>query len=338
MSGEARKTVLVTGCAGFVGSFLCARLLCEENLRVVGLDNMYSYYDIELKRERLAMVQEAASGSFELVRADVDDADAVEEVFATYQPDVVVHLAAQAGVRYSLEAPRVYVKANVSGFLNVLEACRNHPVKHLVYASSSSVYGLNEKTPFSEQDKTDRPASLYAATKKAGELMAHAYANTFGVPSTGLRFFTVYGPMGRPDMAYYKFALLMKAGKPIQIYNGGNMLRDFTYVGDVVEGIRLVVARALEEPAGEEPVCRLYNLGHGSPVRLMDFVSTLEERLLAHGVISEPPVHELLPMQPGDVTQTYADTSAFQRDFGFVPQTSYEEGLDRFAEWFSKHE
>lgn len=330
-------TVLVTGAAGFVGASLCRELLRTTQLAVVGYDDLNDYYDVALKRERLAMVREAAGegGRFTFVQAGLEDAEALNRVFAEHNPQLVVNLAAQAGVRWSIDHPRAYVDANLVGFFNVLEACRNNDVRHLIYASSSSVYGKSAKTPFGEDDMTDEPVSLYAATKKADELLAHSYTQLFGFPATGLRLFTVYGPAGRPDMAYFKFALKMAAGEPIQLYNHGDMLRDFTYIDDVVHGIILVIEQALTRRPSK--LHRVYNLGHGNPVELREFVQTLENRLRAHGVIDRPADIELLPLQPGDVLQTYADTSKFQRDFGFAPSTGLFDGLDAFAAWFAEY-
>jgi UDP-glucuronate 4-epimerase len=341
MGLAADKTVLVTGAAGFIGAFACRRLLAETGARVVGFDNMNDYYDVSLKEERLRMLEDASSessGGFVFVRGDLADVPAVDELFYAHHPDIVVNLAAQAGVRYSLDNPRAYIDSNVSGFLNILEACRasmtgEHPVEHLVYASSSSVYGDTCEPPYSEEQRTDEPVSLYAATKKADELMAHAYAHLYGVPATGLRFFTVYGPMGRPDMAYFKFAEKMRAGNPIQVYNNGDMLRDFTYIDDVVTGVAAVLGHV---PAPDERGVRhkVYNIGNSAPVRLLDFIDTLERVLLEEGAILGPVARELLPMQPGDVYQTCADTSALQRDFGFAPGTPLEDGLRAFARWY----
>ena len=332
---DERGTVLVTGAAGFIGANLCRELLNATQLDVVGYDNLNDYYDISLKHERLDMVRTAAgeSGRFSFVQAGLEDAEALEQVFDERAPRLVVNLAAQAGVRWSIDHPRAYVDANLMGFFNILEACRNHPVEHLVYASSSSVYGMNSKTPFCEDDMTDAPVSLYAATKKSNELLAHSYTQLYGFPATGLRFFTVYGPAGRPDMAYFKFARKMAAGEPIELYNHGDMLRDFTYVDDVVHGIMLVIEQVLRQRP--EQLHRVYNLGHGDPVELREFVQTLEDRLRAHGVVDGPTKVELLPMQPGDVLQTYADTSKFQRDFGFAPATDLRDGLEAFAAWFA---
>lgn len=346
--------VLVTGAAGFIGAFLCRRLL-EDGIEVVGFDNMNSYYDVGIKQDRLRMLAEVAGGSaedastdgfsvgnFEFVRGDLADAVAVNTLFEEHNFDVVVNLAAQAGVRYSIENPRAYVDSNLVGFFNILEACRNHPVKHLVYASSSSVYGGNEKVPFSEEDRVDSPVSLYAATKKSNELMAHAYSKLYSIPSTGLRFFTVYGPMGRPDMAYFGFTNKLIKGDTIKIFNMGDCKRDFTYVDDIVEGVRRVMDTPPVVKTGADglPMAahRVYNIGNSSPESLLDFVDTLQRVLVEEGVL--PPDYdfeahrELVPMQPGDVPVTYADTSALECDTGFKPSTPLEEGLRKFAKWY----
>ena len=330
--------ILVTGAAGFIGAFLVKRLLETTDAEVVGLDNVNSYYDPGIKEDRLRMLREAdGEGRFSFVRGDLCDAALVERLFAENGFDCVVNLAAQAGVRYSIDNPRAYVESNLVGFYNVLEACRHHPVGHLVFASSSSVYGGNEKVPFSETDPVDHPVSLYAATKKSNELLAHAYSKLYGIPSTGLRFFTVYGPMGRPDMAYFKFADTLRAGGTIKIYNMGDCRRDFTYIDDIVEG----VARVMERPpadCGTGARYRVYNIGNSQPVQLLDFVDALQRRLVEEGVL--PPgfdfdAHkELVPMQPGDVVATWADTSELERDFGFRPSTPLESGLREFARWY----
>ena len=337
------KTVLVTGAAGFIGAFTCKHLLDWTDARIVGFDNMSDYYDVSLKEDRLRMVGAAgevpAGNRFTFIRGDLADSAAVEMVFDEYLPDIVVNLAAQAGVRYSLEDPRTFIDSNIVGFLNVLEACRaslanGHPVGHLVYASSSSVYGNGCEPPFSEDQRTDGPISLYAATKKSDELMAHAYAKLYGIAATGLRFFTAYGPMGRPDMAYFKFAEKMREGKPIQIYNNGDMLRDFTYIDDIVAAIAAVIGTA-SQPDGDGVRHKVYNIGNSTPVRLLEFVDILERLLLEEGAIAAPAERELLPMQPGDVYQTCADVSALQRDFGFAPNTPLEAGLREFARWYA---
>ena len=331
------KSVLVTGATGFVGAFLCKRLLEEGRCDVVGFDNMNSYYDPGIKEDRLEMLRRMdGDGRFTFVRGDLIDAGLVERLFSECGFDVVVNLAAQAGVRYSIDNPRAYVDSNLVGFFNVLEACRHHPIKHLVFASSSSVYGGNEKVPFSEADQVDHPVSLYAATKKANELMAHAYSKLYGIPCTGLRFFTVYGPMGRPDMAYFKFADTLRAGGTIQIYNMGDCRRDFTYVDDIVEGVVRVMGRAPED-CGTGARYKVYNIGNSEPVQLLEFVDTLQHVLVEEGVLPEDydfAAHrELVPMQPGDVHCTCADTSALQRDFGYRPSVSLHEGIRRFYEW-----
>ena len=344
------RRVLITGAAGFIGAFLARRLMEATDDEVVGLDNLNSYYDPGIKLARLEMVRGAATanggeGRFSLVRGDLADAALVERTLAGGGFDVVVNLAAQAGVRYSIDNPRAYVESNLVGFFNVLEACRHHPVSHLVYASSSSVYGGNVKVPFSEEDRVDSPVSLYAATKKSNELMAHAYSKLYSVPATGLRFFTVYGPMGRPDMAYFKFADTLRAGGTIRIYNMGDCRRDFTYVDDIVEGVSRVMARPPEVRTGADglPLAahRVYNIGNSHRESLLGFVDTLQRTLVEEGVLPADydfPAHrELVPMQPGDVPVTYADTSALERDFSFRPSTPLEEGLKRFARWYREY-
>ena len=332
------KKILVTGAAGFIGAFLVKRLLETTDAHIVGLDSVNSYYDPGIKEDRLRMLREAdGEGRFSFVRGDLCDAALVERLFAENGFDVVVNLAAQAGVRYSIDNPRAYVESNLVGFFNVLEACRHHPVGHLVFASSSSVYGGNEKVPFSESDPVDHPVSLYAATKKSNELLTHAYSKLYGIPSTGLRFFTVYGPMGRPDMAYFKFADTLRAGGTIKIYNMGDCRRDFTYIDDIVEGVARVMARPPAD-CGTGARYKVYNIGNSQPVQLLDFVDTLQRCLVGEGVL--PPgfdfeAHkELVPMQPGDVVATYADTSELERDFGFRPSTPLEVGLREFARWY----
>jgi UDP-glucuronate 4-epimerase len=339
------SSVLVTGAAGFVGAFLCKRLLAEASAQIVGFDNMSEYYDVGIKEDRLRMLREANGGfdndadagnaadRFTFIKGDLADADAVNAVFERCQPSVVVNLAAQAGVRYSIENPRAYVDSNLIGFFNILEACRRYPVEHLVFASSSSVYGANEKVPYSVDDKVDNPVSLYAATKKSNELMAHAYSKLYDIPCTGLRFFTVYGPMGRPDMAYFKFTDKMIRGEPIQIYNKGDMYRDFTYIDDIITGVVDVMGR-VPNATSDGARYKIYNIGNSKPESLEYFVKTLELVLIEEGVIDKPVEHELLPMQPGDVYQTYADVSDLERDFGFKPSTPLEEGLRRFAKWY----
>ena len=338
------KIVLVTGAAGFIGCNLCKQLLNNvEGITVIGLDNMNDYYDVRIKEERLAGLQ--AYDNFEFVKVNLADKPLIDQLFAEYKPQVVVNLAAQAGVRYSITNPGAYIEANLIGFYNILEACRNNPVEHLVYASSSSVYGSNKKVPYSTDDKVDNPVSLYAATKKSNELMAHAYSKLYNIPSTGLRFFTVYGPAGRPDMAYFGFTNKLVKGEKIQIFNYGNCKRDFTFVDDIVEGVVRVMQHAPEKQIGEDglpiPPYAVYNIGNNSPENLLDFVTILQEELVRAGVLPEDydfEAHkELVPMQPGDVPVTYADTSALEADFGFKPATSLRTGLRAFAEWYKNY-
>ena len=340
----AGKTVLVTGAAGFIGCNLCKQLLNNvEGITVIGLDNMNDYYDVRIKEERLAGLQ--AYDNFEFVKGNLADKPLVDTLFAEHKPQVVVNLAAQAGVRYSITNPGAYIEANLIGFYNILEACRNNPVEHLVYASSSSVYGSNKKVPYSTDDKVDNPVSLYAATKKSNELMAHAYSKLYNIPSTGLRFFTVYGPAGRPDMAYFGFTNKLVKGEKIQIFNYGNCKRDFTFVDDIVEGVVRVMQHAPEKQIGEDglpiPPYAVYNIGNNSPENLLDFVTILQEELVRAGVLPEDydfEAHkELVPMQPGDVPVTYADTSALEEDFGFKPATPLRMGLRAFAEWYAEY-
>lgn len=331
--------VLVTGGAGFIGSHLCKALM-DMGSEVVALDNLNDYYDVGLKHARLIDLQGAPNFAFEV--CDLSDSAELEAAFDRFEPDAVVNLAAQAGVRYSITHPHTFIQSNIVGFFNVLEACRRtytegrHPVRHIVYASSSSVYGNSQETPCSVESKTDCPVSLYAATKKSDELMAYAYAKLYGIPATGLRFFTVYGPMGRPDMAYFHFADKMARGEPIQLYNDGNLYRDFTYIDDVVTGILRVLERP---PAAEASGAhhKVYNIGNNRPVSLVHFVDVLERCLMEAGVISSPAVRELLPMQPGDVYRTCADVDDLARDFGFRPETSLEDGLARFAQWYKEY-
>lgn len=335
------KTVFVTGVAGFIGSYLAKRLLAEYDCNVVGIDNMNDYYDVKIKEFRL---EELDNERFSFVKGSIADKDIIDKIFTEYKPEVVINLAAQAGVRYSITNPDVYIESNLIGFYNILEACRNHPVEHLVYASSSSVYGSNKKVPYSTDDKVDNPVSLYAATKKSNELMAHAYSKLYNIPSTGLRFFTVYGPAGRPDMAYFGFTDKLRAGKTIQIFNYGNCKRDFTYIDDIVEGVIRVIQHAPEKMNGEDglpvPPYKVYNIGNNNPENLLDFVQILSEELLRAGVLSDDydfEAHkELVPMQPGDVPVTYADTSALETDFEFKPSTNLRTGLRSFAEWYKK--
>ena len=337
------KTVLVTGAAGFIGSNLAKRLLTEYNdLTVIGFDSITDYYDVSLKEERLQAL-DAFGSRFIMYRNNLADKAAVEEVFVKYKPQVVVNLAAQAGVRYSITNPDSYIESNLIGFYNILEACRHHEVEHLVYASSSSVYGSNKKIPYSTDDKVDNPVSLYAATKKSNELMAHAYSKLYNSPSAGLRFFTVYGPAGRPDMAYFGFTDKLVKGDTIKIFNYGNCKRDFTYVDDIVEGVIRVMQHAPERATGEDglpipPYC-VYNIGNNQPENLLDFVTILQEELVRAGVLPEDydfEAHQqLVPMQPGDVPVTFADTTPLEQDFGYKPSTPLRVGLRRFAEWYA---
>lgn len=344
-----KKTILVTGAAGFIGSNLVKRLYEDvKDVTVIGIDNMNDYYDVRLKEARLAEL--SAHPSFVFVRGSIADKDTINQIFEQYRPQIVVNLAAQAGVRYSIINPDAYVESNLIGFYNILEACRhsydegNTPVEHLVYASSSSVYGSNKKVPYSTDDKVDNPVSLYAATKKSNELMAHAYAKLYNIPSTGLRFFTVYGPAGRPDMAYFGFTDKLRAGKTIQIFNYGNCKRDFTYIDDIVTGVEKVLGKAPDKMTGEDglpvPPYSLYNIGNNNPENLLDFVTILQEELIRAGVLPEDydfdSHKELVPMQPGDVPVTYADTTALERDFGFKPSTDLRTGLRKFAEWYKE--
>ena len=343
------KTILITGAAGFIGSNLVMELLRAVNkITIVGLDNMNDYYDVSIKEYRLQEIEKLAAEKPEskwiFVKGSIADKTLVEDCFAKYAVDLVVNLAAQAGVRYSITNPDVYIESNLIGFYNILEACRNHPVEHLVYASSSSVYGSNKKVPYSTEDKVDNPVSLYAATKKSNELLAHAYSKLYNIPSTGLRFFTVYGPAGRPDMAYFGFTNKLIKGETIQIFNFGNCKRDFTYVDDIVEGVKRVMTCAPEKMDGEDglplPPYRIYNIGNSNPENLLDFVEILQQELIRAGVLPEDYDFEahkkLVPMQPGDVPVTYADTSALERDFGFRPRTSLRDGLRKFAQWYKE--
>ena len=337
------KTVLVTGAAGFIGSNLVMRLLKDYNdIKVVGIDSMTDYYDVNLKKERLAKI-EALGRDWVFIKESIANKAYVDQLFAEYKPAVVVNLAAQAGVRYSITNPDAYIESNLIGFYNILEACRHNAVEHLVYASSSSVYGSNKKVPYSTDDKVDNPVSLYAATKKSNELMAHAYSKLYNIPSTGLRFFTVYGPAGRPDMAYFGFTNKLREGKTIQIFNYGNCKRDFTYIDDIVEGIVRVMQHAPEKQTGEDglpvPPYIVYNIGNNSPENLLDFVTILQEELVAAGVLPADydfeSHKELVPMQPGDVPVTYADTTPLEQDFGFRPSTPLRQGLQAFARWYA---
>lgn len=364
------KTVLVTGAAGFIGSNLVKRLFHDvKNIKVIGIDSLTDYYDVNIKCERLKEIvrslrvlvdisestgdngittgfyQGQNGSSWTFVHASIADKDAVEKIFTENKIAVVVNLAAQAGVRYSITNPDAYIQSNLIGFYNILEACRHHEVEHLVYASSSSVYGSNKKVPYSTDDKVDNPVSLYAATKKSNELMAHAYSKLYNIPSTGLRFFTVYGPAGRPDMAYFGFTNKLVKGESIKIFNYGNCMRDFTYVDDIVEGVVRIMQHAPEKQNGEDglpiPPYKVYNIGNNSPENLLDFVTILQEELVRAGVLPKDydfEAHkELVPMQPGDVPVTYADTTPLEQDFGFKPNTSLREGLRRFAEWYAKY-
>ena len=338
------KTILITGAAGFIGAYLSKRV-CEgnSNAKIIGFDSVNDYYDTSLKEYRLKQLESLPN--FEFVRGNLADKETVNAVFEKYHPEIVVNLAAQAGVRYSIENPDAYIESNLIGFYNILEACRHYPVEHLVYASSSSVYGGNKKVPFSVDDKVDNPVSLYAATKKSNELLAHAYSKLYNIPSTGLRFFTVYGPAGRPDMAYFGFTNKLIKGEKIQIYNFGNCKRDFTYIDDIVEGVIRVMGKAPEKIQGEDglplPPYKVYNIGNSNPENLMDFVQILSEELVRARVLPEDydfEAHkELVPMQPGDVPITYADTTALFEDFGFKPATPLREGLRKFAEWYKEY-
>ena len=358
------KTILVTGSAGFIGSNLVKRLFkemstgdssraCQEDSSracrgtIVGIDNLNSYYDVSLKEYRLQELDmlKPQGINYAFVKGSIADKELIDKLFAEYKFAIVVNLAAQAGVRYSIENPDVYIESNIIGFYNILEACRHNPVQHLVYASSSSVYGGNNKVPFSTDDRVDNPVSLYAATKKSNELMAHCYSKLYNIPSTGLRFFTVYGPAGRPDMAYFGFTNKLLRGDTIQIYNYGNCRRDFTYVDDIVEGIVRVMAKAPEKKTGEDglpiPPYAVYNIGGGQPENLLDFVNILQEGLVRAGVLPADYDFEahkqLVPMQPGDVPTTYADATALERDFGFTPKITLREGLRHFAEWYKEY-
>lgn len=330
------KTVFVTGAAGFIGSFLCRNLLENvPDVKIVGIDCITDYYDISLKNERLEMIS-ALKKDFTFIKGDIADKPLLDSLFEKYKPAVVVNLAAQAGVRYSIDNPDAYIHSNMIGFYNILECCRHNPVEHLVFASSSSVYGSNKKVPYSTEDKVDNPVSLYAATKKSNELFAHAYSKLYKIPCTGLRFFTVYGPMGRPDMAYFKFTNKLVKGEPIQIYNNGDMYRDFTYVDDIVKGVRAVMQKS-PEPTEDGAFYKIYNIGNSKPESLMRFVEILENCLIKENIISSPGKKELLPMQPGDVYQTFADVSDLEKDFGFKPSTSLEQGLGAFAKWYKNY-
>lgn len=318
------NTYLITGAAGFIGFHLSRRLL-DQGLPVIGFDNLNNYYDVNLKHSRLEILE--GYDNYRFIKGDLANKDEVEDVFNTYQPDIVVNLGAQAGVRYSIENPDAYVQSNIIGFFNILEACRHNKVKHLVYASSSSVYGANKKIPFSTEDKVDKPVSLYAATKKSNELMAYTYSHLYGIPATGLRFFTVYGPYGRPDMAYYSFTKSILEGKPIKVFNNGDMYRDFTYIDDIVTGIVNILPSSPQKDENGVPH-KLYNIGNNKPEKLIDFIQTLEQCL------GKEAIKEYYPMQPGDVYQTYADVSQLMTDFDFKPDTPISVGLAKFVEWY----
>ena len=337
------KTILVTGTAGFIGANLCERILKDyPDTKVIGLDNMNEYYDIRLKEYRLEKLK--IFSNFKFIQGNLANKELILSIFKDHNPNIVVNLAAQAGVRYSIINPDAYIESNIIGFYNILEVCRNHPVEHLVYASSSSVYGANKKVPYSTEDKVDNPVSLYAATKKSNELLAHSYSKLYNIPSTGLRFFTVYGPAGRPDMAYFGFTNKLLKGETIQIFNYGNCKRDFTYIDDIVEGVLRVMQGAPEQNNGEDglpiPPYAVYNIGNSNPENLLDFVTILQEELVKAGVLPADydfEAHkELVAMQPGDVPVTYADTTPLERDYGFKPNTPLREGLRKFAEWYKE--
>lgn len=321
------KDILLTGVAGFIG-FHLAKSLLRKGEYVIGIDNLNDYYDVNLKLSRLEILSKYPN--FKFIKMDISDAEALNNLFAEYRPQTVINLAAQAGVRYSIENPRAYIDSNVVGFFNVLEACRRYPVAHLIYASSSSVYGNQHKTPFSTTDNVDNPISLYAATKKTNELMAHTYSHLYDIPTTGLRFFTVYGPYGRPDMAYFGFIDKIVRGETIKVFNNGDMLRDFTYIDDIVAGIENIINNPTNKDAKGIPY-KVYNIGNNSPVRLLDFISTIEKSL---GIVAKK---EYLPMQPGDVYQTFADVDELQRDFGFKPDTSIDVGIKKFVDWYREY-
>ena len=340
-----KKTILITGAAGFIGANLVLELLkSNADISIIGIDNMNDYYDVSIKEYRLRKIEKYSDSNWNFIKGTIADRKLIDNIFEKYKPQVVVNLAAQAGVRYSITNPDVYIEANLIGFYNILEACRYYPVEHLVYASSSSVYGTNKKVPYSTDDKVDNPVSLYAATKKSNELMAHAYSKLYDIPSTGLRFFTVYGPAGRPDMAYYSFTNKLIKGEKIRIFNYGNCKRDFTYIDDIVKGITLVMAAPPKRKIGEDglpiPPYKIYNIGNSNPENLLEFVNILQQELVSAGVLPDDydfEAHkELVPMQAGDVPITYADTSALEKDFGFKPSTTLREGLRNFAKWYKE--
>lgn len=343
------KCIFITGAAGFIGANLVMELLrSDEAFHIIGIDNMNDYYDVSIKEYRLEQIENMVkdgSSTWEFIRGNIADKELIDKIFAENHPDIVVNLAAQAGVRYSIENPDVYIESNLIGFYNLLEACRHYLVEHLVYASSSSVYGSNKKVPYSTDDKVDNPVSLYAATKKSDELMAHAYSKLYNIPSTGLRFFTVYGPAGRPDMAYFGFTNKLLKGETIKIFNYGNCKRDFTYVDDIVEGVKRVMFKAPEKKNGEDglpiPPYKVYNIGNNNPENLLDFVDILQQELVRAGVLPKDydfEAHkELVPMQPGDVPVTFADTTPLEKDFGFKPSTPLRDGLRKFAEWYKEY-
>ena len=324
---DKTKRILITGAAGFIGFHLAKRLL-SLGATVVGIDNLNDYYDVSLKKSRLVILKKM--GGFDFWQVDIADEEAVNGIFAEFQPDIVVNLAAQAGVRYSIDNPKAYMASNIMGFFNILEACRHYPVEHLVFASSSSVYGNQEKTPFSTTDNVDHPISLYAATKKSDELMSYTYSHLYGIPATGLRFFTVYGPYGRPDMAYFKFTNMIMRGETIKIYNHGDMLRDFTYIDDIVQGVENILCNPPHKNEYGDQY-KIYNIGNNQPEKLMDFIETLER------AIGRTAEKEFLPMQPGDVYQTYADVTDLVNDFDFKPSTSIATGLGHFADWYKEY-
>lgn len=338
------KTILITGVAGFIGFYLAKRIfnINNSNITVIGIDNMNDYYDVSLKESRLSKLEEISKDSFKFIKGSIADKNLIDSIFKQHKPDIVVNLAAQAGVRYSITNPEAYIESNLIGFFNILEACRNSyengakGVEHLVYASSSSVYGSNKKVPYSTTDRVDNPVSLYAATKKSNELLAHSYSKLYGIPSTGLRFFTVYGPMGRPDMAYFKFTNKLVKGEKIPIFNYGDMKRDFTYIDDIITGVLKVMEKLpISNEDGVE--YKVYNIGNNQPESLLRFVDTLEKYLLEESVINKPAEKEFLPMQPGDVYQTYADVEDFEKDFDFKPSTSLDQGLSNFVKWYKQY-